>query len=139
MRPASVAVGAIALAVAVAVTLGVRPVAAASATPCWQTVIADWSRDGSIDGKYAAACYRQAMQNAPTDLKIYSTLEDDLQSALRQRSSRRLAGAHASAASLDVSLRSSSLSFLAALIAGLGALLAVCSAVATLARRRARG
>ena len=34
-------------------------------------------------GATPAACYRQAMQNAPTDLKVYSTIEDDLQSALR--------------------------------------------------------
>src|SRR5712691_10177170 len=66
---------------------------AAAATPCWQRVISDWSDDGSIQGSYALSCYRQAMQNAPTDLKIYSTVEDDLQRALalRSRSARRLA------------------------------------------------
>ncbi len=115
------------------------PLATAGATvPCWRTVIADWSSDGSIDGSYSAACYRQAMQNAPTDLKIYSTLEADLQNALRLRSSRRLAGAHTSVAALGGSDRASSFTFLVALIAGLGALLAVCSTVATLMRRRAR-
>src|SRR5207248_11481940 len=79
------------------------PAAAAPAatTPCWRAVIADWSRDNSIDGRYSASCLRQTMQSAPTDLKIYSTLEDDLQAALRTRSSRRLAGVHVTPASLD--------------------------------------
>jgi hypothetical protein len=77
------------------------------------------------------------MQNAPTDLKIYSTLEDDLQRALASRSSRRLAGVHAPAAALAVPRASSSpFSFLVALLAGLGALLAACTLVATLIRRR---
>jgi hypothetical protein len=100
-------------------------------------VIADWSRDGSIDRGYAPACYRQAMQNAPTDLKIYSTLENDLQRALRLRSSRRLAGASAPEVSLNASGGSSSFAFLVALIGGLGALLAACSTAAAHVHRRA--
>ena len=119
-----------------ALSLGIAPTTSAAA-PCWKAVIADWSKDGSIDGRYSAVCYRQAMQNAPTDLKIYSTLENDLQRALAFRSSRRLAAVHAPAAALDAPDRSSSpLSFLVALIAGLGALLAACTLVATLIRRR---
>jgi hypothetical protein len=116
---------------------GIMPATApAAATPCWKSVIADWSKDSSIDGRYAASCYRQAMQNAPTDLKIYSNLEDDLQHALASRSTRRLAGVHAPAAVIDTAGNSSSFSFLVALIAGLGALLAACALAATLVRRR---
>ena len=110
---------------------------AAAATPCWKAVITDWARDGSIDQAYPATCYRQAMQNAPTDLKVYSTLEDDLQSALRQHAARRLAGAHAAAASLETS-GGSSFSFLVALVAGLGGLMAVCSLAVAFVRRRLR-
>lgn len=109
--------------------------AASAATPCWKTVIADWSRDGSIDGRYPESCYRQAMLNAPTDLKIYSTLENDLQNALHLRSARRLSTIHERVTSLNVS-GGSSIPFLAALIAGFGILLAGCSIVATLVRRR---
>jgi hypothetical protein len=123
--------------VACSLGAGVHVATARAATPCWKAVIADWSRDGTIDRSYAHACYVQAMQNAPTDLKIYSTLEDDLQSALQQRFSRRLAGAHATVATLGSSHRSSSLSFLVALVAGLGVLLAACSVVAAFVRRRA--
>jgi len=108
---------------------------APAATPCWKTVIADWSRDGSIDGRYPESCYRQAMQNAPTDLKVYSTLEDDLQSALRERSARRLSGAHVVAASVDTSGSASSLPQLVALIGGLALVLGVGSATVALVRR----
>jgi hypothetical protein len=100
-------------------------------------VIADWSRNGSIDRAYPAACYRQAMQNAPTDLKVYSTLEDDLQSALRQRTARHLAGAHVAPVRLDAA-GGSSFSLLVALVAGLGGLLALCSGAAAVVRRRTR-
>ncbi len=127
----------VACVLALSLALGVAAAPSAAAAPCWQRVIADWSNDSSIDGRYPASCYRQAMQNAPTDLKIYSTLENDLQRALAFRSSRRLAAVHALAAALDVPGGSSSpFSFLVALIAGLGALLAACTLVATLIRRR---
>ncbi len=127
----------VACVLALSLAVGFAAAPSAAAAPCWQRVIADWSKDTSIDGTYPASCYRQAMQNAPTDLKIYSTLEDDLQRALASRSSRRLAEAHGPAAALDVPGRSSSLySFLVALVAGLGALLAACMLVATLIRRR---
>jgi hypothetical protein len=109
---------------------------AAAATPCWKAVITDWARDGSIERAYPATCYRQAMQNAPTDLKVYSTIEDDLQSALRQRTARRLAGARVAAVSLETS-GGSSFSVLVALIAGVGGVLAVCSLAAAAVRRRA--
>jgi hypothetical protein len=56
--------------------------AAAGSAPCWQRLISDWS-DGHIDGRYPTSCYRSAIGNAPTDLRIYSTLDDDLQTALQ--------------------------------------------------------
>jgi hypothetical protein len=116
--------------------LGLPPGTASAAAPCWKAVIADWSKDGTIDRKYATSCYRRAMRSAPTDLKVYSTLEDDLQRALASRSSRRLAGVHAPTAMLDAAGGSPSLPLLIALIAGLGTLLAACSLAAALVRRR---
>jgi hypothetical protein len=135
MRSTPLALAAIAVALSVALAAAVLPPAAVAATPCWKSVIADWSRNGSIDHSYSLACYRQAMQNAPTDLKIYSTLESDLQRALRLRSSRRLAGS-STAVALNASGGSSSFAFLVALIGGLGVVLAGCSLVAALVRRR---
>ena len=135
VRAFPLALGALVLVLAFSPLTGTP--SAAAATPCWKAVITDWARDGSIDQAYPATCYRQAMQNAPTDLKVYSTVEDDLQNALRQRTARRLAGAHVAAVSLETS-GGSSFSMLVALVAGLGGVLAVCSLAAAVRRRAAR-
>jgi hypothetical protein len=58
--------------------------AVAAPASCWQRLIADWS-DGHVDGRYPVSCYRRAIANEPTDLRIYSTLDDDLRAALRTR------------------------------------------------------
>jgi hypothetical protein len=111
---------------------GVSP----AATSCWKSVITDWSHDRSVDGRYSATCIRQAMQNAPTDLKIYSSLEDDLQAALQKRSVRRLSGVHPATASV-VAPGGSSVSPLVVVLAGLGGLVVVSAAFASIRRRRA--
>lgn len=99
-------------------------------------MIADWSKDNAVDGRYSVLCIRQAMQNAPTDLKIYSSLEDDLQTALEKHSARRLTGVHVTPASLGTAGQESSGSFLIALLAGLAGLVLACAAVAAVVRRR---
>ena len=99
-------------------------------------MIADWSKDNSVDGRYSASCLRQAMQNAPTDLKIYSSFEDDVQAAIRVRTARRIAGIHVAPASLAAAGTPSSGSFLIALLVGLGGLVLACAAVAAFVRRR---
>jgi len=115
----------------------VAPSANAASTPCWKTVIADWSKDNSVGGRYSTACIHEAMERAPTDLKIYSSFEDDLQAALQKRSARRLAGGvHVTPASIATSGQTSSGSFLIALLAGLAGLLLACAAVAAVVRRR---
>jgi hypothetical protein len=131
--PLALGITLVAVAVAPAVS---APQATAAATPCWRAAIGDWSVNGTLDGRYPAACLRQAMQNAPTDLKIYSTLEDDFQAALRVRSARHLAGTHASVASLDEPGRSSPVSQLAFVLGGLAVLVAGCAAVVSIVRRR---
>jgi hypothetical protein len=113
------------------------PSTAAAATPCWKSVITDWSHDQKIDGRYSATCVRQAMQNAPTDLKIYSTIEDDLQAVLQKRSVRRLSGVHPAAASIVAPGSSSTVSPLVIVLAGLGGLVIVAAAIASVRRRRA--
>lgn len=67
---------------------------ARGATPCWQTVVTDWS-DGRIDRTYPIACYRQALRALPEDIRLYSSAVDDIQRALARRvqaTSRTLAG-----------------------------------------------
>jgi hypothetical protein len=111
------------------------PAAPAASLPCWKAVIADWSKDNSINGRYSPTCIRQAMAFAPTDLKIYSSLEDDLQTALQKRSARRLTGVHVQPASLATTGQSSG-SFLIALLAGLAGLVLACAGVAAVVRHR---
>ena len=132
------ALGIALLALAAASAVSATPAASAT-TPCWRAAIADWSVNGSIDARYPPACLRQAMQNAPTDLKIYSTLEDDLQAALRVRSARHLAGAgtHPTVASLDDPGRSSPVSQLAMVLGGLAIFVLGSASLATIRRRRA--
>lgn len=70
-----------ALAVSVSL-LAASPSVAHAATPCWQRVISDWTADGKIDGHYSPHCLRQAIKNAPEDLRDYSPLIDDINAAL---------------------------------------------------------
>jgi hypothetical protein len=114
--------------------LAVALPASASDAPvsCWQRVIADWSKHGSITGSYPAFCLRQAMRNEPTDLRIYSNLDDSLQHALTWKppTARRLAVALPPVASLNATGGSPSQTLLILLIAGVGATM-VAAAVAT--------
>jgi hypothetical protein len=71
-----------------AVLVAVLGLAAASAatahaaTPCWKRVLLDWSKDGVISQHYSPRCLRQAMKNAPEDLRDYSSIIDDINAAL---------------------------------------------------------
>src|SRR5262245_2972139 len=110
--------------------------AAAAPTPCWRAVIADWSENGSVDHTYPLDCYRSAMRNAPTDLRIYSALEDDLQQALQVRGARRLAAGPAVADTpLAASSAGSSSTILAAAIASVGLVTAAIVTSVMLTRR----
>ncbi len=70
------------------------PSSSRGATPCWQTVVTDWS-DGRIDGTYPIACYRHALRALPEDIRLYSSAVDDIKRALADRvrtTTRSLAG-----------------------------------------------
>lgn len=86
LRSAPMAVAALGAALAAIVLAGGARTATA-AEPCWRAVINDWYDNGQIDSRYPVHCYREALQHAPGDLKIYSDLpekvEHALQSALR--------------------------------------------------------
>jgi hypothetical protein len=53
-----------------------------AATPCWERVIEDWTKDGQIKGHYSPKCLRQAYNNVPEDLADYSSIKDDINAAL---------------------------------------------------------
>jgi len=59
------------------------PGAASAATPCRNKVINDWYPDGKIASTYPIACYRDALKHIPPDAAIYSSLSDDIRSAMR--------------------------------------------------------
>jgi hypothetical protein len=71
----------IALAGVGVLTLGVG--SATAATACAKRVIADWYKDGRVDGTYPLHCYEEAIDALPEDVVQYSSAKDDIQRALQ--------------------------------------------------------
>ncbi len=66
--------------------------AGSAAKPCWQVLVDDWA-DGAISNLYPISCYRQALQNMPDDVRLYSNASDEINRALGGRAvSRSFAG-----------------------------------------------
>jgi len=59
------------------------PASAHAAVPCRDRVYSDWYRHGKIASTYPLACYRDALKHVPSDAAIYSSLKDDIRSALQ--------------------------------------------------------
>jgi cobalamin biosynthesis Mg chelatase CobN len=59
------------------------PASAKAAVPCRDRVYNDWYRHGKIASTYPLACYRDALKHVPSDAAIYSSLKDDIRSALQ--------------------------------------------------------
>src|SRR5690242_12000639 len=55
---------------------------------CVPRLMQDW-RDGSIDGSYPLPCYQAAITDLPTDLREYSSAEDDIRQARARRIAER--------------------------------------------------
>lgn len=72
----------LALAAGLAAALVTPSSASAAGKPCWERVIDDWLDNGTIDGKYKASCYQQALKHVPEDLRDYSNITDAIQAAL---------------------------------------------------------
>jgi len=71
-----------------ALALGVAAQPAVAKTPCWKQVIDDWhDHNGRITGTYELHCYREAIAHVPEDLRVYTGIVEDIQSA-RQQASR---------------------------------------------------
>jgi hypothetical protein len=73
---------AVALAIATSALVAAPP-ASASASTCWQRVIADW-RDGRLDGTYSSRCLHDA---------IYGSAEEDINRAMNRAVTRSLQSA----------------------------------------------
>jgi len=68
---------------------------ASAAKPCWKKVIDDWYDNGRIDGVYPQRCLVEARRHVPEDLRVYSTIDEELQNARQvaaRASSRRPGG-----------------------------------------------
>jgi hypothetical protein len=65
-------------------------------TACWKQVITDWTADERIDNVYALHCYPEAIAHVPEDLRVYSSIVDDILAARLQvvRGVSRLPAAH---------------------------------------------
>lgn len=59
------------------------PVAAQAAVPCRDRIYNDWYHDGKISSAYPVACYRDALKHVTSDARVYSSLTDNIQSAMQ--------------------------------------------------------
>lgn len=59
------------------------PSAASAAVPCRNRIYNDWYGDGKIATTYPVACYRDALKHVHNDARIYSSLVDDIKSAMQ--------------------------------------------------------
>jgi hypothetical protein len=67
------------------------PAAGTAAKPCWRQIVDDWYDNERIDGSYSQACYREADENIPQDLRDYSDLPGEINRArLRDLRVRRV-------------------------------------------------
>jgi hypothetical protein len=59
------------------------PTAADAKTPCRNKIFNDWYRDGQIASTYPLGCYRDALAHVRDGDTVYTSLEDDIRSALQ--------------------------------------------------------
>lgn len=59
------------------------PSAANAAVPCRNRIYNDWYADGKIATTYPVSCYRDALAHVHNDARIYSSLVDDIKSAMQ--------------------------------------------------------
>jgi hypothetical protein len=83
IRRAAIAPFLVALLAGCFLAAGVPSKAAATGEPCWQKVIDDWLDNGTIDHRYKAICYQQALKHIPEDLRDYSNITDAITAALQ--------------------------------------------------------
>ena len=71
----------VAVLAALALSVSASP-AAAKGRPCWAAVINDWYDNGRMDRDYSIACYQQALQHLPPDVREYADAQDVIGRAL---------------------------------------------------------
>ena len=58
---------------------------AAASAACGSTIIDDYLDDGSVDGTYSQACFRDALGRLDDDLREYTNAESDITAAMRRQ------------------------------------------------------
>ena len=71
------------LGLALAALAAFAPGTAAAKTPCRDRIYNDWYPDGKIATTYPIACYRDALKHIRPDALTYSSLADDIRSAMQ--------------------------------------------------------
>ena len=71
------------LGLALAALAAFVPGTAAAKTPCRDRIYNDWYPDGKIATTYPIACYRDALEHIRPDALTYSSLADDIRSAMQ--------------------------------------------------------
>jgi len=74
---------AVLLCLALAALVALVPGTANAKTPCRVRIYNDWYPDGKIGTNYPIACYRDALKNMRDDTRTYSSLSDDIRSAMQ--------------------------------------------------------
>ena len=64
------------------------PTAANAAVPCRDRIYNDWYADGKIASTYSLSCYQDAIKHVHSDAAIYSSLVDDIKSAMQAAKER---------------------------------------------------
>jgi hypothetical protein len=70
------------------------PATAGAAVPCRNKIYNDWYGDGKIASTYPISCYRDALKHMRAGDTIYSSLSDDIHSALQAAIERSHGKAH---------------------------------------------
>jgi len=70
------------------------PATAGAAVPCRNKIYNDWYGDGKIASTYPISCYRDALRHMRAGDTIYSSLSDDIHSALQAAIERSHGKAH---------------------------------------------
>jgi hypothetical protein len=78
------------LAVLAATLVALTVPGTATATPCGTLVLDDWLDDGRIDRLYDLACYEDAVESMPEELRIYANAEEVIGRALQAASRGKL-------------------------------------------------
>lgn len=71
----------VAVLAALALSVSAAP-ASAKGPACWARVISDWYDNGRMDHDYPVACYQQALQHLPQDIREYADAQDVIGRAL---------------------------------------------------------